>query len=95
MLETVSEREKVERGELKVYRDVASSFGERPGLNALIDDLIAGKVERIWVECADRLSRVPALTRLVEHLAKHMGRPSLPWTEKRKMWTKRKTTCLN
>ena len=39
----------------------------------MVDALIEGKIEKIYVEHADRLSRVPALTRLVEHLAKKNG----------------------
>ena len=74
MLATVAEREGIEQGEIKVYRDVASAFGDRSaGLNPMVDTLIEGKIEKIYVEHQDRLSRVPALTRLVEHLAKKNG----------------------
>ena len=58
MVAAVCEKEGVEKGELKLYRDVASAFGRRDGLNLLNDDLIGGKVGKIYVEHADRLSRV-------------------------------------
>jgi len=63
----------VGRDTIVVYKDVASSFGNREGLNRLVDAIIEGKVKRLYCEYQDRLSRVPALTRLVEHLAKRYG----------------------
>jgi hypothetical protein len=72
-LDTVAEREGIARDSIKVYRDIASAFGQRDGLNNMVDDLIEGRISRIYVEHQDRLSRVPGLTRLVEHLAKSRG----------------------
>ena len=65
-----AEREGLDKGGIPVYKDVASSFGDRPGLNRLIDDIIDGRVTKIYCLYLDRLSRVPALTCLVQHLAK-------------------------
>jgi putative resolvase len=73
LLDTVAEREGIARDSIKVYRDIASAFGQRDGLNNMVDDLIEGRISRIYVEHQDRLSRVPGLTRLVEHLAKSRG----------------------
>ena len=73
MLVTVAERERVEKDTIRVFRDTASAFGSRDGLNSMVDALIAGQLAKIYVEHADRLSRVPALTRLLEHLAKKSG----------------------
>lgn len=70
LLEEVEKREGVERSEILIFKDVASAFGERKGLNALVDSMIEGKVSKVYCEYADRLSRIAALTRLVEHLAK-------------------------
>jgi len=70
MLVMTAERENIEQGAIRVYKDVASAFGERPALNSMVNDLLEGKIARIYVENADRLSRVPALTRLMEHLAR-------------------------
>jgi predicted site-specific integrase-resolvase len=69
MLVTVAAREGIPQDSIKVFKDVASAFGDRSaGLNPMVDELIEGKIEKIYVEHQDRLSRVPALTRLVEHL---------------------------
>lgn len=73
LLSEVAEREGIERGEIQVYKDVASSFGNREGLNNLVEAIIGGKVTRIYCEFQDRLSRVPALTRLIESLAGARG----------------------
>ena len=35
--------------------DIASSFGNRDQLNKLIDDVIDGKVARIYIQHGDRL----------------------------------------
>lgn len=73
LLTEVSRREGIKRDKITVYKDVASSFGNREGLNRLVDAIIDGRVKRLYCEYQDRLSRVPALTRLVEHLAKRYG----------------------
>jgi len=70
MLTVVAEREGVDQSALIVFQEIASSFGERPKLNSLIDAICSQQVKRIYVEHQDRLSRVPALTRMVEHLCK-------------------------
>ena len=64
----VSIRENLPAKEIPVYSDVASSFGSRDSLNKLADDIIDGKVKRIYCEYLDRLSRVPGLTHLLNHL---------------------------
>lgn len=70
LLEEVSTRENCDPSSLVVYKEIASSFGNRPQLNKLIDAVIKGEVSAIYVEHGDRLSRVASLTRLVEHLCK-------------------------
>ena len=55
---------------LPVYSDVASSFGSRDSLNRLVDDIIDGKVRKVYCEYLDRLSRVPGLTHLINHHCK-------------------------
>jgi len=69
LLEEVEKREGVDRKDILVFKDVASAFGSRPGLNALVDSMLEGRISQIYCEYADRLSRVSALTRLIEHLA--------------------------
>jgi len=69
----VAAREGISPRRIAIYKDVASSYGDRQGLNALVEDMISGKVARIYCEYADRLSRVPSLTRLVESLARNRG----------------------
>ena len=73
LLGEVSQREGLDEGEISVFKDVASSFGSRSGLNSFVDSVIARKVKRLYCEYQDRLSRVPALTRLVEHLCQRYG----------------------
>lgn len=70
LLAAVTEREECDASALKVYSEIASSFGNRPQLNKLVDDICDAKVSRIYVEHGDRLSRVASLTRLVEHLCR-------------------------
>jgi len=70
LLSEVSERENCDASELVVYQEIASSFGNRPQLNKLIDAVINRKISRIYVEHGDRLSRVASLTRLVEYLCR-------------------------
>lgn len=69
MLSEVAQRENVEEGGIRVFKDIASAFGTRKGLNKLTDAMLAGEVSKVYVEHQDRLSRVPALSRLLEHLA--------------------------
>lgn len=69
----VAAREGISPRRITIYKDVASSYGDRPGLNQLVEDVISGKVARIYCEYADRLSRVPSLTRLVESLCRNRG----------------------
>jgi len=71
--EEVSQRENIPAKSLPIYSDVASSFGSRKGLNVLVDAMLEGRVKRIYCEYLDRLSRTPALTHLIEHLAKRQG----------------------
>lgn len=65
----VAQREGVSPDDINLLSDVASAFGNREGLNRLTDAIIEGNVRVIYCEFQDRLSRVPALTRLIEHLA--------------------------
>ena len=69
----MSSREGIESEAIAVYSDVATSFGSRDGLNRLVDDIIDGKVKKIYCEYLDRLSRVPGLTHLINHLCKRYG----------------------
>lgn len=73
LLEAVAERENVKQEEIEVIEDIASAFGNRRGLNLLIDHVLAGHANKIFVEYQDRLSRVPALTRLLQHLCSKRG----------------------
>lgn len=70
LLEEVSTREGISRESILVFKDVASSFGGRQGLNNLVDAMLEGRIAKVYCEYQDRLSRISALTRLVEHLAK-------------------------
>lgn len=73
LIEEVCRREGVSASELLIYSDTASSFGDRPQLNKLVDSIIDGRIGKVYVEHQNRLSRVPALTRLLEHIAKRYG----------------------
>lgn len=73
LLSEVSQREKIDREEIRLFKDVASSFGDRNGLNSLVDTIIDGTTKKVYCLYLDRLSRVPALTRLIEHLAEKFG----------------------
>ena len=73
MRKEVAAREGISPRKIKVYSDVASSYGDRQGLNAMVEDVIAGKVSKVYTEFTDRLSRVPSLTRLVESLFRNRG----------------------
>jgi len=68
LLREVSQREGVDPSCLNMVTDIASSFGDRKGLNRLIDAALAGNVRIIYVEFQNRLSRIPALTMLIRHL---------------------------
>jgi excisionase family DNA binding protein len=68
VLNETSQREGVDQSDIEVFTDVASSFGSREGLNGLVDRIVDGGVRIVYVEFQDRLSRVPALTRLLEHI---------------------------
>ncbi len=69
LLEAVSVREGVSKESILVFKDVASSFGGRDGLNKLVDSMLEGRISKVYCEYQDRLSRIGALTKLVEHLA--------------------------
>lgn len=69
LLTEVCEREGIERESILVFKDIASSFGGREGLNKLVDSMLEGKIGKVYCEYQDRLSRIGALTKLVEHLA--------------------------
>ncbi len=73
LLIEVSQRENIEKEEITIYKDLASSFGDREGLNRLVDSVINGQVKKIYCLYLDRLSRVPALTRLLESICKRFG----------------------
>lgn len=73
LLEEVSKREGVAPKCLPIYKDVASSFGDREGLNKLVDAMLNGQIKRLYVEYLDRLSRIGALTSLLEHIAARCG----------------------
>jgi predicted site-specific integrase-resolvase len=73
MKKEVAAREGCSPRQVQVFSDTASSYGDRPGLNALIEKVIEGKVSRVYCEYADRLSRVPSLTRLVESICRNRG----------------------
>ncbi|MBN2477390.1 MAG: recombinase family protein [Pirellulales bacterium] len=69
----VSTREGVEGEAIPVYEDCASAFGNRDNLNRLVDAMLDGQVKRIYAEYYDRISRVPALSAMIEHLARRCG----------------------
>jgi hypothetical protein len=70
LVREVSKREAIPADSINSVQDVASSFGDRKGVNKLVDAMLDGRVRVIYCEFANRLSRIPALTRLIEHLAK-------------------------
>lgn len=70
LLAEVTDREQCGESDFLIYSEIASSFGNRPQLNKLIDEVINRKISRIYVEHGDRLSRVASLTRLVEYLCR-------------------------
>jgi len=71
MKKEVAAREGCSPRSVQVFSDTASSYGDRPGLNAMMEKVIEGKVSRVYVEYVDRLSRVPSLTRLVESICRN------------------------
>lgn len=73
LLEETSKREGIDQGDIRLFKDVASSFGDREGLNKLVDTIIDGTTKKVYCLYLDRLSRIPALTRLIEHLCKRFG----------------------
>jgi predicted site-specific integrase-resolvase len=73
LLTEVSKLEGIGRDEIAVYRDVASSFGDREGLNRLVDSIVSNTIKKVYCLYLDRLSRVPCLTRLIEFLARKFG----------------------
>ena len=48
LLTEVSQREGVAQEEIRVFKDVASSFGDRIGLNNLIDTVISGTTKKVY-----------------------------------------------
>jgi predicted site-specific integrase-resolvase len=72
-IKRAAELEKVEPATIAVYREICSSFKDRPELNRLIDDIIANKLSRIYIAYRDRLSRTPALTSVILHLCEKHG----------------------
>ena len=73
MIQVVCEREHVDPTGIRLFQDVASSFGARKGLTDLVEAMIRGEVSSVWSEHRDRFSRVPALTKLVQALADARG----------------------
>lgn len=69
MKEWILENYGLKPNEFLVFKDIASSFGTRPALQKLVDELIAGKLTTIVSEHEDRLSRVSSERKLLEHLA--------------------------
>ena len=66
----VSKTEGIEADAIPVYQDCASAFGNRDNLNRLVDAMLDGEVTKVYATYADRISRVPALTRMIEHIAR-------------------------
>lgn len=58
---------------LTIIQDVASAFGNRPGLQKVVDAIIDGKCSHVVYEFSDRLSRTSSEKRLLEHLANRFG----------------------
>ena len=73
LLSEVAQREGISEQEIKVYREVASSYGNRKALNSLIDGMCEGKVSRVYVEFEDRLSRIESTTSIIFHIANRFG----------------------
>ena len=59
-LEHIQTVEGVGQDKVRKYVDVASSFGDRKSLNRLVDDIIDGRIKKLFVRFWDRLSRIPA-----------------------------------
>jgi predicted site-specific integrase-resolvase len=55
------------------FSEIRSSFSGRKQLNQLIDAVIEGRVKQIVCTYKDRLSRIGALTRLIEHICTRFG----------------------
>ena len=73
LISTIVERKQIEPSEIKVYKETCSSYSNRPILNALVSDIIGGRVAELWVENEDRLSRISSTTSLIYHLCKKYG----------------------
>ena len=73
MRKEVAAREGISPRSVLVFCDTASSYGDRPGLNAMMEKVIEGRISRVYVEYVDRLSRVPSLTRLGESICRNRG----------------------
>lgn len=74
LLEQVSTLEECPQSEIRTYRDVCSSFSQREGLERLLSDMLDGKgIRKIYVENFNRWSRVPAMTKVLEFLARRAG----------------------
>ena len=73
MKKEVSQREGMSEEEVVVYQDNQSAYSDRKSLNRLCEDLISGKISKVYILWEDRLSRSPCLTRLLESLAHNRG----------------------
>ena len=69
----ICEVHQCEPKDVLLYREVNSSFTSRKVLNRLVKDIIAGKISHLYCEHMDRLSRVGALTRLIEFFCEEAG----------------------
>jgi excisionase family DNA binding protein len=69
----IAGREGIDPATVKIYSECCSSFGERPALQQLTLDLIAGKIKRVYVEHYNRLTRVKALGSMLDFLCETYG----------------------
>jgi hypothetical protein len=73
MRDEVAKAEDVSREEVVIYQDNASAYGDRAGMNTMVEEIISGKISRIYILWEDRLSRSPCLTRLLESICEKRG----------------------
>ena len=57
LIEEVSSRENIPVGDVAVYSDTASSFGNRPSFNDLCLSIVEGSIKKVYALYEDRLAR--------------------------------------
>ena len=73
LLTEVSRREDIREESIVIYSEIASSFGVRPSLYRLVDDILSGQVKKVYIEYLDRWSRTSSERCLLQHIADRQG----------------------